>query len=53
MVWFGKSDCPVSSAPTVVRDTVGSGEGVLLLVKWCLTKGRDEIHDNFGGCGGG
>jgi hypothetical protein len=52
MVWFGKPDCLVSSALTAVRGTIGSGEGVLLPVKWRLTRGRDEIHDNFGGCGG-
>jgi hypothetical protein len=53
MVRFGKLDYLVSSAPAIVRGTVVSGEVVLLLVKWHLTKGKDEIHNNFGGCGGG
>jgi hypothetical protein len=35
MVW--QIECPVSSGPMAVRGTVGSSEGVLSLVKWCLT----------------
>jgi hypothetical protein len=29
-----------------VRGTIGSGEGILILAKWCLTRERDKIHDN-------
>jgi hypothetical protein len=53
MVRFGKLDCLVLSAPAVVRGTTGSREGILFLAKWCLTKRRNKIHNNIGGCGGG
>jgi hypothetical protein len=46
MVWFGKPDCPVSSALATVRGTVDSDEGVLLPVKWHLTRKENKIHDN-------
>jgi hypothetical protein len=36
-----------------IRDTIGSGEGVLLPAKWHLTKGRNDNHDNSRSCGGG
>jgi hypothetical protein len=52
-VRFDKSDGPISSAPMAVRDIIGSDEGVLLSVKWHLTKGRNKIHDNSRSCGGG
>jgi hypothetical protein len=32
---------------------VDSDEGVLLLVKWRLTKKENKIHDNSRSCGGG
>jgi hypothetical protein len=65
---FGKLDGPVSSAPTAIKGTIGSSEGILLLAKWRLTRGagqdprlpakwrltrgRDKIHDNSRSCGG-
>jgi hypothetical protein len=52
-VRFDKPDGPVSSAPTAVRGTVGSDEGVIFLAEWCLTRGKKMNHDNFGGCSGG
>jgi hypothetical protein len=52
-VRFGKLDDLVSSGPTVVKGTVGSDEGVLLPAKWCLTRGRDKMHDNSRSYGGG
>jgi hypothetical protein len=48
MVRSGKPDCPI-----LIRDTIGSGEGILLPAKWYLTWWKNKIHDNFGGCGGG
>jgi hypothetical protein len=53
MVWFGKTDCSVPLALAAVRGTVGSGEDVLLPVKWCLTRKENKIHDNSRTCGGG
>jgi hypothetical protein len=53
MVQFSKLDYPVSSAPAAIRGTVDSGEGVLFIVKWHLTRERDKIHDNSRSCGGG
>jgi hypothetical protein len=47
-----KPDGLVLSALTAIRGTVGSDEGILLLAKWCLTKGRDKIHNNSKSCGG-
>jgi hypothetical protein len=44
-----KPDNPISSIPVVVRGTIGSVEGVLLPAKWCMTSGRDKIHDSCGG----
>jgi hypothetical protein len=38
--------------PTAVSDTVGSDEGVILLAKWLLIRGRDKIHDNSRSCAG-
>jgi hypothetical protein len=35
---YGKQDDSVSSAPTAIRGTVGSSEGVIFLAKWRLTK---------------
>jgi hypothetical protein len=31
----------------VVKDTIGSSEGILLLAKWHLTRVRAKIHNNF------
>jgi hypothetical protein len=39
IVRFDKLDDLVSSAPVAVRGIVGSGEGVILPVKWRLTRG--------------
>jgi hypothetical protein len=50
---FGKLEGLVSSVLAVVRGTVSSSEGVLLLTKWRLTRVRDKIHDNSRSCGGG
>jgi hypothetical protein len=52
-VWFDKLDGPILSTLTTVRSTVDSDEGILLLAKCHLTKGRNKNHDNFEGCGGG
>jgi hypothetical protein len=49
----GKPNSPVSSIPTAIRGTVGSGEGVILLAKWHLTRGTDKIHNNSRSCGSG
>jgi hypothetical protein len=32
---------------------VSSGENILFPVKWHLTRKKNKIHNNFGGCGGG
>jgi hypothetical protein len=53
MVQFGKLDYPVPSAPAVVKGTIGSIEGVLLPVKWHLTRKESKIHDNSRSCGSG
>jgi hypothetical protein len=50
MVQFGKSDCPVPSAPMAVRGTVTSDEGILLRVNWRLTRKENKIHDNSRSC---
>jgi hypothetical protein len=52
MVWFGKLDCLVSSAPVAVRGTVSSGEGILFPAKWHLTRGKNKIHNNSRSYGG-
>jgi hypothetical protein len=36
-----------------ISDTVGSDEGVILLAKWLLIRGRDTIHDKSRSCAGG
>jgi hypothetical protein len=51
--WFVKSDGPISLVSVAVKGTVGFGEGILLPTKWCMTRGRDKIHDNSRRCGGG
>jgi hypothetical protein len=48
MIRFGKPDCLISSALVAVRGTVGSGEGVLFLIKWRLTRKENKIHDTQG-----
>jgi hypothetical protein len=53
MVRFGKSNCPIPLAPTVVRGTVGSDEGILPQVKWHPTRKDNKIYDNLRSCGGG
>jgi hypothetical protein len=42
IVRYGKPDNLVLSASTVVRGTIGSGEGVLLPAKWHLTEGGER-----------
>jgi hypothetical protein len=53
MVQFGKLDYPVPSASAAVKGTVGSTEGILLLVKWRWTRKESKIHDNSRSCGSG
>jgi hypothetical protein len=50
---FDKLNDPILSAPTAVRSTAGSDEGVLFPAKWHLTKVGDMVHDNSGSCGNG
>jgi hypothetical protein len=42
----------VPLAPAAVRGIIGFGEGVLLLVKWRLTRKENKIHDNSRSFGG-
>jgi hypothetical protein len=51
--WFVKPDGPISSVSVAVKGTVSFSEGILLPTKWCMTRGRDKIHDNSRRCGGG